>query len=463
MASRYFASYVFEYVERNLFRSSASQNGMNSILPILSYAQEGNRQLIPRHVLFQPILWTMILLLVGCGSPAARFHGNTVYVVKQEKTVGEDIADQTLDDIADIMLALFGTPDDPHVPVLSTVDITSLLDIGKLQMSAGPVGRDEDTSLPRGLYRKHCAHCHGITGDGMGPTAVFLNPYPRDYRPGVFKFKSTPKGEKPTHEDLKHILENGISGTAMPSFRLLDDGELESLVHYVRYLSIRGEVERMLIYESSELDTDKGERLIDLYVGEEPSENLGDQIETLQSIVAGVVQKWERAENNIIPIAPRREGWNDPQTLAKSIEHGRELFYGAVANCVKCHGESALGDGQTNDYDDWTKEIEPTDPEVVHEYLAVGALPPRNTEPRNLRLGVYRGGRRPIDLFWRIRNGIDGTPMPAASLKADDAAADVKGLTTEDLWSLVDYVRSLPYESISQGNVPQLENLRERS
>jgi mono/diheme cytochrome c family protein len=168
-----------------------------------------------------------------------------------------------------------------------------------------------------------------------------------------------------------------------------------------------------------------------------------------------VVQKWTRAESNVVPIALRREGWDDPQTLAKSIEHGRELFYGAVANCVKCHGESALGDGQTNDYDDWTKEIEPTDPKVVHEYLAVGALPPRNIEPRNLRLGVYRGGRRPIDLFWRIRNGIDGTPMPAA--------ADVKGLTTEDLWSLVDYVRSLPYESISQGSVPQLENLRERS
>ena len=29
------------------------------------------------------------------------------------------------------------------------------------------------------LYREHCAHCHGISGDGVGPTAVFLNPYPR--------------------------------------------------------------------------------------------------------------------------------------------------------------------------------------------------------------------------------------------------------------------------------------------
>ena len=41
----------------------------------------------------------------------------------------------------------------------------------------------------RGLYRQHCVHCHGITGDGAGPTAQFLMPYPRDFRTGEFKFK----------------------------------------------------------------------------------------------------------------------------------------------------------------------------------------------------------------------------------------------------------------------------------
>jgi mono/diheme cytochrome c family protein len=70
----------------------------------------------------------------------------------------------------------------------------------------------------RGLYREHCAHCHGITGDGAGPTAGFLNPYPRDYRKGWFKFKSTPLDVRPTHDDLKKIVLDGIPGTAMPSF-----------------------------------------------------------------------------------------------------------------------------------------------------------------------------------------------------------------------------------------------------
>ena len=43
----------------------------------------------------------------------------------------------------------------------------------------------------RNLYMQHCLHCHGVSGDGAGPTAKFLNPRPRDYRQGIFKFKST--------------------------------------------------------------------------------------------------------------------------------------------------------------------------------------------------------------------------------------------------------------------------------
>ncbi len=44
-----------------------------------------------------------------------------------------------------------------------------------------------------------------------------------------------------------------------------------------------------------------------------------------------------------------------PAQLAESITKGRELFYGSKANCVKCHGPTALGDGQQDDYDDWSK------------------------------------------------------------------------------------------------------------
>ena len=39
-------------------------------------------------------------------------------------------------------------------------------------------------------FRLHCLHCHGLTGDGRGPSGKWLNPHPRDYRQGLFKFQS---------------------------------------------------------------------------------------------------------------------------------------------------------------------------------------------------------------------------------------------------------------------------------
>jgi hypothetical protein len=74
--------------------------------------------------------------------------------------------------------------------------------------------------------------------------------------------------------------------------------------------------------------------------------------------------------------------------------------------------------------------------EKFHGVLDGDALAPRTIPPRNLRHGIYRGGRRPLDLYYRIHAGINGAPMPAA-----------KGtVPPEDIWHIVNYVRSLPYE-----------------
>ena len=77
----------------------------------------------------------------------------------------------------------------------------------------------------------------------MGPTTAFLNPYPRDYRRGIFKFKGTVREDRPTTEDLLRTLTDGLQGSAMPSFKLLPQVDREALVEYVKYLSMRGEVE----------------------------------------------------------------------------------------------------------------------------------------------------------------------------------------------------------------------------
>ncbi len=391
----------------------------------------------------------------GCDAPQAEFRPNLVYFRGQFEfpdpdappeepgegevsiTSNRDLYDpvvvEYLQDLQNVMVALMGTPDEPVVPVLPDADLTSILSIDRLRAAAGRVGSDQE-GRAHGLYRQHCVHCHGVTGDGLGPTATFLNPYPRDYRRGLFKFKSTPTTQPPTDDDLHRILREGVAGTAMPSFKVLPEDDRESLVQYVKYLAIRGQIERALIFETAELIGEQ--RLFDLSLKKKDAEAFAEQLALVQEVAAGVIGPWLEANTQTTPVPPPPENWN----TAESIAEGKRLFFTALASCSKCHGEGALGDGQTSDYDEWTKELKPANPVAVDQFLALGALPPRHILPRNLRQGIYRGGRRPVDLFWRIKNGIAGTPMPAASQE----------LTNDQIWHLIAYVRSLPYDAISR-------------
>jgi hypothetical protein len=119
-------------------------------------------------------------------------------------------------------------------------------------------------------------------------------------------------------------------------------------------------------------------------------------------------------------------------------------------------------------YDDWSKElydwgaIQDSDGAKMAEHIALGGLKPRTLHPRNLRMGQYRGGRRPVDLFWRIHNGIDGSTMPNATLKPAGVEG-AKGVTYDDIWDLVNFVLSLPYEQLSRPGVDLPTNGRIRS
>jgi len=79
--------------------------------------------------------------------------------------------------------------------------------------------------------------------------------------------------------------------------------------------------------------------------------------------------------------------------------------------------------------------------------VASSLFPVRNAIPRNLRQGIYRGGRRRLDIFWRIYAGIPGTPMPATGSATPGAKPT---LTDAEIWNIVDYVLSLPYEPPSR-------------
>ncbi|MCH5372431.1 MAG: cytochrome c, partial [Planctomycetes bacterium] len=393
------------------------------------------------------------MLCAGCGTSPVEFRANDVYVRLQEDAVRAELTDAQRKDIADILHHWFGSPDDPRVPAIEDVDMTGLLDVDRLQMAAGPVGSRQD-GTPFGVYRKHCAVCHGVSGDGVGPVAAFLNPYPRDFRRGIFKYKSTAGAvTPPTAEDLRAVLVRGMPGTSMPSFHLLSDAELDALVDYVKYLSIRGAVERALIVESVDVLDGPEDRLVNVQVCDADPEELRQELSGLTPLITYVVREWLDAPSKVVAVPPRPSNWD----LAESIRRGRELYMGEVANCVKCHGQQGRGDGETIDYDDWTKEIfDPQNPDAIRPYLALGALKPRRILPRNFQRGIFRGGSRPEDLYLRIHNGIPGTPMPAAPMKSEDARPDDIRLAPSDLWHLVDYVLSL---SASNGKLATNEEI----
>lgn len=293
----------------------------------------------------------------------------------------------------------------------------------------------------RHLYAQHCQHCHGVSGDGQGPTAPYLNPKPRDYRNGKFKFTSTTYDFGPNRGDLDRIILEGIPGTYMPSFKLLKPAELNAIREYVLWLSMRGEIEMKLISEGLADYTREavkqriqaGEKYAAIAEEFAKRHADGDFEETFNTVVDLVVDRWEgsQAAENLVQVAVNR-----PPATTESIARGRALYLHPDNKCASCHGDAGYGNGpQTYTltpgkpgvglYDDWNNPI----------------------QPRNLHAGVFRGGRRPYDLFCRIRASVKGTPMP----KFD-------AMKEEDVWDLVNYIYSVPYETevAGSGRVEQI-------
>ncbi|MDA7949937.1 MAG: c-type cytochrome [Pirellulaceae bacterium] len=397
--------------------------------------------------IFFPFL--LFLNMTGCSKADPRFELDELYLLKLEKYLAPLSPPQKAN-LEAVLIDLYGTPNEPTLPTSPSFDFLSLED---LKMAAGAVSSTEE-GHSHGLYRQHCADCHGLSGDGKGPRALVIDPYPRDYRQGIFKFKSTLRDQKPTHDDLKRIVEFGIPGTAMPSFRLLPENEKDRLVDYVIYLSIRGETERQLAeYIIDELE--EGELLLDKAKGKGSPEVL-EAKEIIDEIAEEIALSWKEAADYPISVSPSPlKQFTGEEREAKRLEMvlaGQTLFRTETANCTKCHGVMAMGNGESQDYNDWEKAyFDILSPDSGKEYLDAGAFPPRKANPRNLRRGVFRGGYKPEDIYRRIHQGIAGTPMPSVIIKPENAPDSIQGLTEYDIWCLVEYVRNLPYEEESQG------------
>jgi mono/diheme cytochrome c family protein len=337
-----------------------------------------------------------IAILVGCSrQPEPRYE-------LQAKS--KELPQKQQSQIRDYLLRLFGTPLHPRF-LLPTGEVAG--------EGAEPRFADhfERSYLESGarVFQNYCAGCHSSVGDGQGEVSAFLQPKPRDYRSGIFKFTSTPYGGKPARQDLVRIVRKGAKGTSMPSFALLSDEDVGAVVDYVTMLAYRGELEQKVAqYAAIDLEAEDDVKLADF-----------------ADFARGIHDQWQQAALQVVmPLTPQ------PPYGEETIAKGREAFL--TRGCSKCHGEN--GRGQT----EWLsseflaeQKALPADKQTQINYDAWGHPAPA----ADLTAGMLHGGRRKVDIYRRIHNGINGTPMPSFS----------QALASEPdtIWHLVHYVSSI--------------------
>lgn len=83
-----------------------------------------------------------------------------------------------------------------------------------------------------------CSTCHGPTGKGDGAAAAAMNPKPRSFTDGVFKYDTDGDGQTGTDTDLFTILKEGTAkyggAPTMAGRSDLTDAELLDIVAYIR-------------------------------------------------------------------------------------------------------------------------------------------------------------------------------------------------------------------------------------
>ena len=176
---------------------------------------------------------------------------------------------------------------------------------------AQSVANQELVNHGKQAYVKRCAGCHGDKGDGKGPAAPFLDPKPRDFTSGVYKFRSSELGTLPSDQDLMHTLEKGVVGTSMPSFKFMPTQERFAIVQYLKTFS-----------------------------------SVWKDKDSYGPAVVGSA-------------FPRADFMNHDAFVARA-KKGKTIFAEA---CVICHGKTGMGDGESaaDLEDDWGFKVVPAD------------------------------------------------------------------------------------------------------
>lgn len=252
-----------------------------------------------------------------------------------------------------------------------------------LRPSEAAGGRDTAPQLAaRGarVYSEYCAGCHGEKGDGQGPAARFLDPKPRDFTRGLFKFAGVASGQLPRDEDLMRTLVRGLPGSSMPSWALLSDSERRAVVAYLKTLS-------------------------PAWSGQRP----GAPVAVSENPYAG----------------------GGPPEIQSAVDRGRVVYH-VVATCWQCHATYASQEDVDRMVAGEKSEAVTLRPNAGRPEMVTDAWD-RPLRPTDFPVDKLKNGSAIEDIYLTIASGIGGTAMPTWK----------DGLEEKDLWALSYYVKSL--------------------